>query len=194
MEYLVGSVVVSVSVFDNDSIGSWYVLQVRAGSEESIAKMITRDSSSPVLEVFVPSSQSSSVSPSSSRASKKKLFPGYVFLRMKGYNSDFGKVLSVSADIYKFLSSGDTPRIILDSQIDEMRSKLESGDMMSIVDTSSLHEGDSVKINDDGSPFDSFVGQIKSIDRESKRAIVSVVVFGKEISVDLDLSKVQESS
>ena len=173
---------------------SWYILQVRAGSEESISRLITKDPTMCVSEIMLPSDPNSERhTKSASSKVKRKLFPGYVFLKMKSSDIDFGKFISLSNDVYKFLSDGDDPKVIPESEISAIKAKLESGDIPLSSRSVVLNVGDMVKIDDDGSPFDSFVGKIKSVDRDSNRATVAVVVFGKEMSVDLDLSKLHES-
>lgn len=198
---------ISYNFISNDSLGCdggfsedkasyrWYILQVRAGSEESISRLINKDHSMSVAEVMLPSDPSldNQVKKTASSRPKRKLFPGYIFLKMKSADVDFGKFVALSNDVYKFLSDGDNPKIIPDSEIAAIKAKLESGDIPFSSKSIVLDVGDMVKIDDDGSPFDSFVGKIKCIDRDSNRATVGVVVFGKEMSVDLDLSKLSES-
>ncbi len=128
------------------------------------------------------------------KTSRKKLFPGYVFIEMI-YMKDLEKFIQNETYVSSFLNIGGKPiklrreearallRLAGEEVFEEKRSKnikidYEIGEYIKII----------------SGPFEMFTGKIQEIDVEKAEVKVLVSMFGRETLVELDLSEIEEIS
>lgn len=113
------------------------------------------------------------------REIERKLFPGYVIVRMVFNDESWFTIKSVKG-VTGFVGDPHNPNCLTQSEVDKLGIEEKNieidykvGDVVSIV--SGAFEGSS--------------GEVAEIDRESAKAKVIVSVFGRNTSIEVDLDK-----
>lgn len=172
----------------------WYILNVMAGQENKVASdiksMILRGAvGNHIIEVLVPTKPVVKIKKGQKVQETQKLFPGYVFINA----SLGGEVYSLVNSIPKvmgFLGGKNNPQPVSDAK------------MQSILNLSSEQSSDSKNVafeigetlNVIEGPFESFTGTVEDFDVEKQKIKISVLIFGRATSVELDISQVEKVS
>ena len=172
----------------------WYILNVMAGQENKIASeiqsMVLRGLIDKyVSEVIVPSKQVVKVRKGQKVQENQKLFPGYVFIKAD-INSDAYNALNSIPKVIGFLGAKNKPepisdikmQAILDSSIEQ--SKNSSNIIFEVGETLNVIEG----------PFESFSGTVEEFDQEKQKVKISILIFGRATSVELETTQVEKVS
>ena len=117
-----------------------------------------------------------------SKTYDRKLYPGYVFVKMV-YSDDTWHVIKSVRGVAGFVgSSVEDPIPLTDDEVYEM-----GVEKREIVVNYAV--GDTVRILD--GPFSSFTGTVESIELEKNSVSVVVTMFGRETSVEFELDQVE---
>lgn len=171
---------------------NWYVVQTYTGYEEAVKKSLlqrieTYNMQDQIFEVMVPKEtviDYSKTKPEESKEIKKRIFPGYVFVKMKVSDASW-YVVRNTPHVTGFLGAGTVPVPVDPVEYQRIKSK------MGVVDTKvkvNFKVGDMVIIKE--GPFAKFTGEVKSIDNEKRKIRVLVNVFGRETPLEMDLYQV----
>jgi transcriptional antiterminator NusG len=173
----------------------WYVLQVLS-SHEKKAKKALEDSlmahgmSDFIERVVLPTENVSEVKRGQQRIVEKRLWPGYLLVRMTLTDESWMYVKNTQG-IVDFLG-GDKPTELSDQEVETLLSELE--DKKSRVTQKHKFEvGDKVKITD--GVFVNFIGTVVEVFHEKGRLSVLVSIFGRDTRVDdLEFWQVEEAT
>ena len=171
---------------------NWYALQVRAGSESKVAdeikKIRAKNEDSFLEEVLLPVSNLYNDVSDQDKKKIKKQVSGYLFVKMVNSEENFRSLRNVP-HVGRFLTTAakSDPAIITEQHIQEMKASLESQALTSSGPIS-LGVGDKIKVID--GPFESFTGNIQSIDKDKKRIVACIFIFGISTSVELNSDQV----
>ena len=162
----------------------WYVVQVVSGQEKKVKKAIeeNRDSkgmSELVDSVLVPSENVSEVKRGQQRISEKKLWPGYILVKMI-LTDDSWMYVRNSNGVLGFLG-GEKPSPLAQGEIDALLYDLEEK-KKGIVQKHNIAPGEKVKITD--GVFINFIGTVQEVFHDKGRLSVQVSIFGRETRVD----------
>ena len=180
--------------------GKWYTLQVLSNQENKVRDAINRqlllEDSVPVYEVCIPTGEVSDVKQGRRKTVDRKMYPGYVFVRMDLYRED-GSVdekawyfIRSVQGVLGFLGGNDRPVPLRQDEIEALLPKPEGEEQN--VTRCEFKLGDRVQIKEDA--FEGFEGQVQEIDNERGRLVVSVSVFGRSTPVDLGFWQVEKLS
>lgn len=173
---------------------NWYILNVMAGQENKIAleikSLITRSEyGKNILDVLVPTKNVIKIKKGQKVQEAQKLFPGYVFI-----NADLsGEISNIITSIPKsmgFLGGKNNPKPVTDvkmAEILELSSSKEADNkniIFEVGETLNVIEG----------PFESFTGVVEEFDSEKQKVKISVSIFGRATSVELDINQVEKLS
>ena len=111
----------------------------------------------------------------------KKVFPGYVLIKMIMTNETWYVVNNIKG-VFDFVGVGDKPLPLTEA---EMQS-LGIEDIVSV----DFEVGDSVRIITE--PFYNYVAVIEEISKEKNRVKVKVDMFGRETMMELDFNQIQK--
>lgn len=165
----------------------WYVVHTYSGYENKVKANIektveNRNLHDQILEVIVPLETVVEIKDGSKKAAQKKMFPGYVLVKMV-MNDDSWYVVRNTRGVTGFVGSGTDPIPLSDEEIRKM-----GFDNVPInVD---YNIDDNVKIL--GGPLDGYTGIVKEIKKDKNKVIVLVSMFGRETPVELEFSQVQK--
>lgn len=173
-----------------DSKLRWYALKVSSGSENSVKTAILEHSSE--IDVLVPELEAIATDHNVGVAKKKKLIPGYLFLRLEMTDENYSKIKSIPKVLDFMVNTGPnkSPHPIPKEQINSLISQIQkkSDESWSACRYS---EGHDVEIID--GPFKGFVGVINAVDNELSILKVSVVILGRATPIELNFAQVKRN-
>jgi len=163
---------------------NWYVVQVISSQEKKVKKTLeeNRESSGMIdfiEEVLVPTENVAEVKRGQQRVSEKKLWPGYILLKMNLTDDSWMYVKNTSG-VLDFLG-GEKPSPLTQKEVDEILSELEEK-KKGVVQKHNVVPGDKVKITD--GVFVNFIGTVHEVFHDKGRLSVMVSIFGRETRVD----------
>ena len=175
----------------------WFALHTLSGQENKVKVYIERfkaaeELDDQIFEVLLPTEVVSEVKAGKKSTKVRKLYPGYVFIQMRLFGED-GKLINRPwyfvkevAGVIGFVG-GERPAALRQSEIDEIRSRIEAANGKEVPKVQ-YTVGEEVKIND--GPFANLTGRIDEIDPDRGKLRVSVSIFGRFTTVELEYGQV----
>ena len=173
----------------------WYVVNVYSGSEKRVAESIREQAvlkkmDDKILEVLVPTEQVVEIRKGAKVNAEHKFFPGYILVKME-MNDDTWHIVKDTPRVSGFLGSHNKPQAISEKEVERIMNQIEQG--IERPTTEIYFEiGEQVRVND--GPFASFVGVVEEVNTEKSRLKVSVSIFGRYTSVELEFTQVEKIS
>ncbi len=172
----------------------WYILNVMAGQENKVAAevkaLIMRGSiNKDVFDAIVPTKPVIKIKKGQKVQEPQKLFPGYVFINASSLN-EASAIINSIPKVMGFLGGKNNPQPVADSKMQEILNLSSSQEVdnkniiFSIGETLNIIEG----------PFESFSGTVEEFDAEKQKVKISVLIFGRATSVELDINQVEKIS
>lgn len=166
------------------SENKWYVVQVLSGQEKKVKKTMDENLSSSAIkdsieQILVPTENVAEVKGGQQRISEKKLWPGYIFVKMQ-LSDDTWMFIKNCNGVIGFLG-GEKPTPLTDREVEEILKDLMSK-KGEIVQKHNIQVGDKVKIID--GVFVNFTGVVNEVFHDKGRLSVMVSIFGRETRVD----------
>ncbi len=175
----------------------WYVVHTYSGYENKVAGNIekvveNRGMQDLILEVKIPTETVVEVKEDKTREVERKLFPGYVMVKMAVEMDD--NDLPVISDeawlvvrntrgVTGFVGPESKPTPLTEEEVYRLGVEKRTVEVNYAV-------GDTVNIIDE--IFDGFTGRVEAIDVENNMVRVTVsALFGKETMVELELDQVE---
>ncbi len=167
-------------------VAYWYIVNSASGREDKAiegikAEAAKRGLESKFLEFVAPVD-------SGGKSSKKRVLPGYIFIKMILDDSTLSIIKSVAA-VSKMLGSGKNPARVPESEVVKVLSNIDNSVPCVDVD-SGYRVGGAVLVKD--GPFETFTGEISEIYQDKKRLKVLVSILGREIPVELEFWQVSK--
>jgi len=174
---------------DNNSADNakWYVVHTYSGYENKVKANLekiveNRGMHDIIQEIVVPMEEQIEFKDGKRNSTLKKLFPSYVLMKMV-MDDDSWYIVRNTRGVTGFVGPGSKPVPLSDEEIIAMG--VEAYDM--VVD---LEVGDSIVVLD--GPLESFSGIVESVDVERQKATVRVSMFGRETSVEFELTQIMK--
>ena len=166
----------------------WYVVHTYSGYENTVKATIektvqSRQLQDQILVVSIPMETVTEITDAgASKTYDRKLYPGYVFVKMV-YSDDTLLVIKSVRGVAGFVgASGNDPIPLTDDEVYEM-----GVEKREIVVNYAV--GDTVRILD--GPLSSFTGTVDQIEVENNYVSVIVSMFGRETPVEFTLDQVE---
>ncbi len=171
----------------------WYILHTLSGNEEKVRlTMVTtlaREGLSDCMEdVLIPVEDVVEVKRGKKHIKKRKLFPGYVFVRMKATEPVLKQIRRLP-NLARFVGGigGSGPVPVTDAEIGRIRVFMtETKERPKII----YEVGETVRII--SGPFMDFNGTIIDMDVDRGRLKIQVEIFGRATPVELDFDQVEK--
>ena len=169
-----------------DGEARWYVVQTMSGYENKVATNLAtivenRRLQDWIHEVRVPTETVVEIKDNKRKEVERKLFPGYVLVKMVMTDDSWFVVRNVRG-CTGFVGPNGKPIPLTEKEIADLG--VEKKEI--IVDYA---VGDTVTIID--GPLENFSGLVQEIDQERNSVRVTVSMFGRENSVELELDQVE---
>ena len=180
----------------NSTTDKWYTLKVLSNFEQKAQKLIEKkleqepESKEFFHEVLMPSEIVTTVKQGKKTARVRKLYPGYLFVRMNIYDEENPTELNAKA--YYFINSingvtdfigGKSPVQLSKKEIDTIKEHIAKFQNKE-VPKSYYDVGQQVTILD--GPFVGLHGAISEVDTEHQKLKVLVSIFGRDTPVELE--------
>ena len=135
-----------------------------------------------ILEVVVPTEEEVDYSEGRRRLKTKKMFPGYVIVKMVITNESWYLVRNTQG-VTGFVGNASNPMPLSTEEVRRM------GIEKIYIDLD-LKEGDTVKVIN--GPFESFMGTVEEVNMEKQTLRAKISMFGRETPVELDFAQVDK--
>ncbi|MDO4749149.1 MAG: transcription termination/antitermination protein NusG [Eubacteriales bacterium] len=165
----------------------WYVVHTYSGYENKVASTLmttveNRGLQEMIQEVKVPTEIVSEIKDDgSTKEVERKLFPGYVFVKMV-YTDETWYVVRNIRGCTGFVGPSSKPVPLTEAEVYRM------GVEQRVVEVS-YKVGDQVRIID--GPLEDFVGIVDELDTEKNYVRVTISMFGRETPVELELNQAE---
>ena len=166
----------------------WYVVHTYSGYENTVKATIektvqSRQLQDQILTVSIPMETVTEITDAGvSKTYDRKLYPGYVFVKMVYSDNTWHAIKSVRGVAGFVGAPGEDPVPLTEDEVYDM-----GVEKREIVVNYSV--GDTVRILD--GPFSSFTGTVESIEVEKNSVSVVVTMFGRETSVEFELDEIE---
>lgn len=166
-------------------VAKWYVIHTYSGYEKkvetNICKLIeNRGLHEQITDITVP--EEVAVDPETKKESKRKLFPGYVFIKMIMSDDAWHDIKNIRG-VTGFVGPESKPVALTEEELESM--KLEVKPVKIDFD-----KGDTVKIID--GPLNGYLGKVVELKADKSKVKLSVDLFmGRETEVDLEVNQVE---
>ncbi len=163
----------------------WYVIHTYSGYENKVAANIlktveNRKLQDLIFEVSVPVEKVTEIKDNKTKEVDRKIYPGYVLVKMIMCDESWYIVRSTRG-VTGFVGPESKPIPLTEKEVESMGVEMVSVEV-------NFEVGDSVKISD--GPLTNFVGVVEELNVAEDKVLVTVLMFGREIPVELTLSQV----
>lgn len=174
----------------------WYVLKTKTNCESKaklvIEKVINRQKMENQIEdILIPERDVVQIVKGKKVTRSKKIYPGYVFLKMK-LNDELWHAIKSAANVSHFVGGTRAkPREVPESQLKTIKQQITEGveNPQTQVD---FMEGDHVAVI--SGPFKGFKATIQEVNHEKERVRVSVGIFGRMTPVELSFLQIHKKN
>lgn len=166
-------------------VAKWYVIHTYSGYEKKVETNITklienRGLEDQIVDIRVP--EEVVVDPETQKESKRKLFPGYVFIKMIMSDESWHDVKNIRG-VTGFVGPESKPVPLTEEEINSMKIEVKPIKI-------DFAEGDTVKIID--GPLNGYLGKVIELKSDRSKVKLSVDLFmGRETEVDLEVYQVK---
>ena len=172
-----------------DGEARWYVVQTMSGYENKVATNLAtivenRRLQDWIHEVRVPTETVVEIKDDQRKEVERKLFPGYVLVKMVMNDDSWFVVRNVRGCTGFVGPNGSDGKPLPLTEKEVANLGVEKKEI--IVD---YKVGDTVSITD--GPLENFSGTVDEIDQEKNMVRVTISMFGRETSVELELDQVE---
>jgi transcriptional antiterminator NusG len=174
-------------VNNSDSPAKWYVVHTYSGHENkvkvNIEKIVeNRGMQDLILDIVVPTEDSVEVKNGQRKVKTRKIFPGYVLVKMIVTNESWYLVRNTQG-VTGFVGHGTEPIPLTNEEVRRMG--IEKVHIEIDVEV-----GDNVKVIN--GPFESFMGVVEEVNMEKETLKVKISMFGRDTPVELEFGQVDK--
>ncbi|MCE0484935.1 MAG: transcription termination/antitermination protein NusG [Methylacidiphilales bacterium] len=178
----------------------WYALHVLSGQEKKVKESLERRAKTEemgdlIREVVIPTERVSEVKRGKKIESERKLHPGYVYVNMF-LRDDQRKLVERTWYFVREtngvigFADGDNPQPIRASEVETMLGQMREREEK-VLPKVAFAIGDKVKVGD--GPFQNQEGLIEAVDMDRGKLKVSVNMFGRSTSLELEYWQVDKT-
>lgn len=170
----------------------WYVLHTYSGYENKVKKNLesrieTMGLENNVFGIEIPTEMVTEIKEGGRRVeSEKKVFPGYVLVRMEMDDRSWAAVRNTPG-VTGFVGSQGHPEPLTREEFNKIMKRTSVAGPKKVT-SSSLEVGQAVKVT--SGPLADFDGTVSEISPESGKVKVMVSIFGRETPVELSFDQV----
>ncbi len=169
----------------------WFVVNVHTGCEDKVARGLREQIDKRRLnalfgEIMVPTREVTEIKAGRRVKAERKFFPGYIVVQMVMNNETFTLVKQIP-QVVMFLGAKNKPIAVSEAEAHRLMKQVEEGAVA--VDDVQYEVGQEVHVID--GPFAGFNGIASEVDNVKQKMTVTVLVFGRETSMDLEFEQVE---
>jgi transcriptional antiterminator NusG len=170
----------------------WYAIQVTAGHENKVRQLIQRKieadpkqaSDRQIRQALVPTQEVVEIKNGKKVPVERKLFPGYVIVEMS-MNQETAHVINSIQGVIKFVGQDrKLPQPLRPEEVNRLLGIADEKDEQEPQEEIPFMIGQAVEITE--GPFTEFSGTVEDIMPDKGKVRVTVSLFGRPTSVELD--------
>ena len=169
----------------------WYAIQTTSGHENKVRMLLEqriKDDPRPegqklVARVLVPTQEVVEIKNGKKVTVERKLYPGYVIVQM-GMSQEAQHVVNSIQGVIKFVGTTKAPLALRDDEVKRLLGMAEPEAESAPKEEIPFLVGQAVAVTD--GPFTDFNGTVEEVMADKGKVRVSVSLFGRPTSVELD--------
>ncbi|HMS54521.1 MAG TPA: transcription termination/antitermination protein NusG [Fimbriimonadaceae bacterium] len=171
---------------------AWYAVHTIAGHENKVKDVLTRRAqvekvwNLDIFDILIPMEQELTTRAGKRVLVDKKVFPGYILIKMD-LTDDTYKLVKSTSGVTGFVQSGNKPVPLEQYEVDRIMRNLETSKEVPKV---SWQKGDAIRVIE--GPFSDFAGKIEEVNSEKEKLKVLINIFGRDTPVELDFTSVEK--
>jgi transcription termination/antitermination protein NusG len=171
----------------------WFILKVQSNRERSIAEALERKMKIEGYERFfdqaiVPTEKVTEFKAGKKKVVERKLYPGYIVVHMH-INDDTWFAVRETSGVGDFTGAGGKPTPMLPHEVSRIIQTEEEETSEAPKLDIKFAAGDKVKVKEGN--FESFEGEVNTIDEASGRVTVMINIFGRSTPVELEYWQIE---
>jgi transcriptional antiterminator NusG len=172
---------------------TWYVLKVQTNRENSIRKSLERrilreDLGEYFGEIIIPTERIIETKGGKKKVREQKLYPGYVMIQMI-LNDETWYLVRDTSGVGDFTGAAGKPHPMDETEVERMLGLEQQKEEEPTKVKIEFRVGDVVKIT--AGPFETYEGEIDSIDEATGKISVLIEIFGRPTPVELEYHEVE---
>lgn len=171
----------------------WFILKVQSNRERTIAEALERKMKIEGYERYfdkaiVPTEKVTEFKAGKKKVVERKLYPGYIVVHMH-INDDTWFAVRETSGVGDFTGAGGKPTPMLQHEVAKIiQTEEEETEEAPKLDIK-FATGDKVKVKEGN--FESFEGEVNTIDEASGRVTVMINIFGRSTPVELEYWQIE---
>ena len=169
----------------------WYAIQTTSGHENKVQRLIQRkidaDPATPedrlIRQALVPTQEVVEIKNGKKVTVERKLYPGYVLVEM-GMSQEALHLVNSIQGVIKFVGTGKLPQPLRQDEVNRLPGVAEPASDASPKEEIPFLPGQVVEITE--GPFSDFSGTVEEVLADKGKVKVSVSLFGRPTTVELD--------
>ena len=173
----------------------WYILQAQTGYESQIEQSLRESlrvaqKSDLLQRVFVPSEEIIQTKSGKKRVTKKKYFPGYIFI-LANLTEDLWHILMDTPRVSGFVGGDkDNPLPVHKAELRSVIDQINSG-VQQAASVEKYEPGQKIVITE--GPFSNFNGTVGDVRGDGEKLQVFVSIFGRMTPVEVELENIKRA-
>ena len=174
----------------------WYAIQTTAGHENKVRTLLEKriaESSDPnviIHQVLVPTQEVMEIKAGKKTKVTRNLYPGYILVEAL-MNEETQYFINSINGIIKFLGAGSTPQPLREREVNKILGRIDEVKEPVEDVTIPFDVGDAVDVTE--GPFSDFSGTVEEVYPEKGKVKVTVSLFGRPTSVELDYLQLKKT-
>lgn len=174
---------------------AWYVVHTYSGFENKAKQALEEriklfDLAPKFGRVLVPTEEVVEVKNGQKRTTTRKFFPGYILVEMEMDNQSW-HVVKETPKVTGFVGATRNPPPIPEQEVRRVMGQLEGEEQRPKL-ALTFERGEEVRVVE--GPLAPVVGKVEEVNVARARVRVTVTIFGRPTSVELDFSQVEKVS
>ena len=169
----------------------WYAIQTTAGHENKVRSLIQRKieqdarppEDRPIRQALVPTQEVVEIKNGKKVNVERKLYPGYVLVEM-AWNQETSHTINGIQGVIKFVGHEKTPMALRPEEVNRLLGIADETEQEEPKEEIPFMVGQAVAITE--GPFTDFNGTVEEVLADKGKVRVSVSLFGRPTSVELD--------
>jgi transcription termination/antitermination protein NusG len=169
----------------------WYAIQTTAGHENKVRSLITRKIDAdprapeerPIRQALVPTTEAVEIKNGKKVTVERKLYPGYVLVEML-WNQETSHTVNSIQGVIKFVGQERAPMALRPEEVNRLLGVADEAEPEAPKEEIPFLIGQAVQITE--GPFTDFNGTVEEVMPDKGKVRVSVSLFGRPTSVELD--------
>ena len=169
----------------------WYAIQTTAGHENKVRSLVTRKieqdarpaEERPIRQALVPTQEVVEIKNGKKVNVERKLYPGYVLVEML-MNQETLHVINGIQGVIKFVGQDRLPQPLRPEEVNRLLGIADEQEEQAPKEEIPFLIGQAVAITE--GPFTDFNGTVEEVMADKGKVRVSVSLFGRPTSVELD--------